>query len=122
MRLGLSLLVHAFLLTGAHAQNQHSLKYMSFTETQQKAVWTLFLQRSGERCDRVVRAMFQGGTPAHGDTWSVGCSDGNEYSVGIAADTAGSTRLMTCKELIAADLILSKGKPDPKMRCWVKWN
>src|SRR4051812_3995196 len=101
----LGLLVNAVLVAGAHAQNQHSLKYMSFADTQQKAVWTLFLQKSGERCDRVVRVMFQGGTMASGDTWSVGCSDGNDYSVSIAADAAGSTRLMTCKKLIAADLI-----------------
>src|SRR4051794_15101413 len=87
--------------TGAFAQNVTSQKFLAFSEPQRNTVWTTFIIRSGEKCDRVVRSMFQGGHRQLGDTWSVGCADGNEYSVGIQNDADGSTRLMTCKELIA---------------------
>jgi hypothetical protein len=99
--------------------NQVSQKILSLTETQRNAVWTQLATGSGERCDRVIRTMFQGGIDQ--STWSVGCRDGNEYTVTTDSDTSGSTNWMTCKECFAANVILSKGKPDPKMRCWVKW-
>jgi hypothetical protein len=110
------------IVTAAQGQNASSEKFLAFAEVQRNAVWTELLVRSGERCDRVVRTMFQGGHAVYGDTWSVGCGDGNEYSVTISSDAEGSTRLMSCRELVTASVLMSGGKSGKRMGCWAKWN
>jgi hypothetical protein len=112
-----------FVSAGAHAANQTSVRILAFNETQMRTYWTYFLKQSNEKCDQVVRVMFQGGTTGV-DSWSVACRDGNAYSVGIEPDAAGSTKIMGCAELVAIDAFLMKraGRPPSKdVGCWVKY-
>ena len=107
----------------AYAQNPSSQKLLSFTEDQRNAVWGELLRHSGEACTRVSRTMLQGAHLIHGDTWSVDCGNA-DYTVTISSDAKGSTNIMTCGEFAAVNDMLAKrggGKPDGKMRCWVKW-
>jgi hypothetical protein len=53
--------VVAFGVPLASAQNQHSQKILAMTEQQRNILWTKALQSSGEKCNVVVRTMFQGG-------------------------------------------------------------
>jgi hypothetical protein len=85
--------------------------------------WTLFLKASNEKCDTVVRVMYQGTAPAM-DSWSVGCKDGHEYSVGLMPDKEGSSKILGCDEMKAIDALLMKrvGKPPNKdAGCWHKF-
>jgi hypothetical protein len=118
---GVSLLVMTIYASPAQAQNQHSVKILALTEIQRNALWTVVLNRSGEKCDRVVRTMFQGGTKDRDDSWSVGCADGNEYSAGLSGDAAGATRFLGCREMQALDAMLTNRlriPPDNLIGCW----
>jgi hypothetical protein len=94
------------------AANQWSQKYLAMSDSSQMAVFTLFLLKSGEKCDRVTRVMFQGGKPAAEDHWSVGCSDGNEYLIGLADTPGGETSIVSCRALRAIS---------GRQGCWIKY-
>lgn len=124
MRVLLLLLAILICSTNVHAANKVSSLILALDETKQRVYWTQFLQKSGEKCDAVVRIMYQGGGKTGIDDWSVGCRDGNAYQVGINPDAEGSTQLMGCAEMIAFDAILMKrvGKPPNKdVGCWIKY-
>jgi len=94
------------------AANQWSEKLLAMSDASQKAVLALFLQKSGEKCGRVTRVMFQGGKPAVEDHWSVGCSDGNEYLIGFADTPGGETSIVNCRTLRAVP---------GRQGCWIKY-
>ena len=91
--------------------NETHNKLMMLTESQRAAFFTSFLQKSGEVCDRVIRTFYQGsGKVSDEASWNVECRDKHTYSIGIRADATGSTIIISCAELKAANLSLSKGK------------
>src|SRR5207248_8755861 len=79
----------------AHAANQTTTRILALDQATHLAFWTFVLKNNKQACDVVVRTMYQGGTEAGVDSWSIGCQDGNEYSIGINPDAQGSVR--NCK-------------------------
>jgi hypothetical protein len=109
-------------LMAANAANPTSTKILALSEERRNAVWTAVLK--AENCDRVIRTMYQGGTSAGDDSWSVGCQNGSEFSVGVAPDATGSIKVLTCKELATVDALLMAraGKPPSgTIGCWIKY-
>ena len=74
----------------AHAANQTTTRILALDQATHLAFWTFVLKNNKQACDVVVRTMYQGGTEAGVDSWSIGCQDGNEYSIGINPDAQGS--------------------------------
>jgi hypothetical protein len=112
-------------LAVAQAQSALSKKLLAIDQAKQLSVWTRLLKQSDLPCDSATRSMFQGGSQGVGqDSWSVGCADGNEYSIGISYDAEGSTKILTCKELAAVNAMLMQraGKPPGNdTGCWAKY-
>ena len=74
----------------AHAANQTTTRILALDQATHLAFWTFVLKNKKQACDVVVRTLYQGGTEAGVDSWSIGCQDGNEYSIGINPDAQGS--------------------------------
>ena len=74
----------------AQAANQTTTRILALDQATHLAFWTFVLKNKKQACDVVVRTMYQGGTDAGVDSWSIGCQDGNEYSIGINPDAQGS--------------------------------
>ena len=74
----------------AHAANQTTTRILALDRATHLALWTFVLKNKKQACDVVVRTLYQGGTEAGVDSWSIGCQDGNEYSIGINPDAQGS--------------------------------
>jgi hypothetical protein len=116
---GLALLA---LTASLSAQNANSAKVLALTEDMRNRFWTAMLQGSGEKCDAVVRTMYQGSSKGT-DEWSVGCKNGIDYSISLYDDAQGKTQLMTCDELRKV-MNLLEAKSGSKQRTgnpyWVK--
>jgi hypothetical protein len=111
-------------ISGAFAENQTSTRILALTQDKQFEFWTEYVKSSHEPCDVANRPMYQGGTKNGVDSWSVACADGHSYSVGIDLDANGSTTILTCAQLKAADALLMSrvGKPPSKdVGCWLKY-
>jgi hypothetical protein len=54
------------------------------------AFWAAILKKRKQACGVVVRTRYQGRTESGVDRWSIGCRDGNEYSITINPDAQGS--------------------------------
>ena len=114
----------AYLLASvasAHAANQHTTKILGLTQEQQNQLFTLALKK--ESCDRVNRTMYQGGTSDGDDSWSVGCENGNDFSVGIPTDI-NAVKILTCKEMVAIGAMLARRAGQPptsNLGCWIKF-
>jgi hypothetical protein len=74
----------------AHAANQRTTRILALDQAKHLAFWTSVLKNRKQACNVVVRTMYQGGTESGVDTWSIGCRDGNEYSISINPDAQGS--------------------------------
>ena len=74
----------------AHAANPTTMRILALDRAANLALWTFVLKNKKQACDVVVRTLYQGGTESGVDSWSIGCQDGNEYSVGIDPDAQGS--------------------------------
>ena len=70
----------------AHAANQTTMRILAMDQGKRLAFWTLVLKSKKQTCDVVIRTMYQGGTKSGGDNWSIGCRDGNKYSINIDPD------------------------------------
>ncbi len=66
-----------------HAANQTTARILAMDRAKHLAFWTLVLKNKKLACGVVVRTAYQGGTESGVDNWSIGCRDGNEYSVNI---------------------------------------
>jgi hypothetical protein len=73
-----------------HAANPTTRRILALDQASHLAFWTFVLKNKKQACDVVVRTMYQGGAEAGVDSWSIGCQDGNEYSIGIDQDAQGS--------------------------------
>jgi hypothetical protein len=74
----------------AHAANQTTTRILALDQAKHLAFWTSVLKNRKQACGVVVRTMYQGGTESGVDSWSIGCRDGNEYSISINPDAQGS--------------------------------
>jgi hypothetical protein len=74
----------------AHAANQTTTRILALDRAKHLAFWAGVLKNKNQACDVVVRTRYQGGTESGVDNWSIGCQDGNEYSVSIDPDAQDS--------------------------------
>ena len=74
----------------AHAANQMTARILALDQAKHLSFWTSVLKNRKQACGVVVRTMYQGGAESGVDTWSIGCQDGNEYSISINPDAQGS--------------------------------
>lgn len=74
----------------AHAASQTTTRILAMDRGEHLAYWTLVLKNKKKTCDVVIRTRYQGGTESVGDNWSIGCRDGNKYSIKINPDAQGS--------------------------------
>ncbi|MEA2795543.1 MAG: hypothetical protein QOI87_2923 [Bradyrhizobium sp.] len=74
----------------AHAANQTTTRILALDRAKHLAFWAGVLKNKNQACDVVVRTTYQGGTESGVDNWSIGCRDGNEYSVSIDPDAQDS--------------------------------
>jgi hypothetical protein len=70
----------------ADAANQMTTRILALDQAKHLAFWTSVLKNRKQACGVVVRTMYQGGTESGVDSWSIGCRDGNEYSISINPD------------------------------------
>ena len=73
-----------------HAANKRTTRVLALDQPRHLAFWTSVLKNRKQACGVVVRTMYQGGTESGVDTWSIGCRDGNQYSIRINPDAQGS--------------------------------
>jgi hypothetical protein len=73
-----------------HAANRTTARILALDNAKQLDFWTFVLKNEKHGCDVVVRTMYQGGTKSGGDSWSIGCQDGNEYLISINPDAQES--------------------------------
>src|SRR5947208_2826173 len=64
---------------------------LALDQTKHLAFWTSVLKNKKQACGAVVRTMYQGNTESGIDNWSIGCRDGNVYSISINPDAQGRT-------------------------------
>ena len=74
----------------AHAANQTTTRVLALDQAKHLAFWAFVLKNKKQACDVVVRTTYQAGTESGVDNWSIGCRDGNEYSVSIDPDAQDS--------------------------------
>jgi hypothetical protein len=74
----------------AHAANKRTTSILALDQARHLAFWTSVLKNRKQACGAVVRTMYQGGAEYGVDTWSIGCRDGNQYSISINPDAQGS--------------------------------
>jgi hypothetical protein len=74
----------------AHAANQTTTRILALDQAKRLAFWSFVLKSKKQACNVVVRTMYQGGTESGIDSWSIGCQDGNEYSISINPDAQNS--------------------------------
>jgi hypothetical protein len=74
----------------AHAANQTTTRILALEQAKRHAFWTFVLKSKKQACNVVIRTIYQGGTESGIDSWSIGCQDGNEYSISINPDAQGS--------------------------------
>jgi hypothetical protein len=84
----------------APAQNDASQGLLALSEDDRNAALTYLLQGSSEKCDRVIRTLFNG-TALGVDNWEVLCRDRNLYSLSIPPGVNTNIELVSCRELIA---------------------
>jgi hypothetical protein len=92
----------------AIARNEPSEILLALTEDERNAAFTHLLQESNEKCDRVIRTLFD--ATAQGlDNWEVLCQDRNSYSLRIPPEVNADIELMSCRELAATSKRLLNG-------------
>ena len=73
-----------------HTANRMTTSILALDQEKHIAFWTSVLKKRKQACSAVVRTMYQGGTQSGVDRWSIGCRDGNQYSIMIDPDAQGS--------------------------------
>lgn len=114
----------AFILLGLSelfAANKISEEILAMSEPSRNSFWRRFLVGNSEECDLVVKTMFQG-AKKDVDSWTVGCRDGNDYAVDVAAD-GEKHEIWACKRLEGIiEMAKAAGeKTEGMVACWVKF-
>jgi hypothetical protein len=89
-----------FASSQAPAQNDASQGLLALSEDDRNVALTYLLQGSSEKCDRVIRTLFNG-TALGLDNWEVLRRDRNSYSLSIPPGVNTNIELVSCRELIA---------------------
>jgi hypothetical protein len=92
----------------APAQNDASQGLLALSEDDRNAALTHLLQGSSEKCDRVIRTLFNG-TALGLDNWEVLCRDRNSYSLTITPEQTARIEWVSCRELLATSKMLLQG-------------
>ena len=82
--------------------NDFSEHLLALSPAERAKAFLRVLEPTGYKCGTVVKSLIQG----HGryeDDWSVGCSNGTDYSVGISSE--GRTIVISCRELEASSTV-----------------
>lgn len=92
-------LLFCITATAALATNESSDRLLGMPEATRNAFWSRYFKLSKEKCDRVVRSIYQGRTAEDYDVWSIQCADRSAYVIGVEPGAKGDTRLISCLEL-----------------------
>jgi hypothetical protein len=105
----------------APAQNDASQGLLALSEDDRNAAFTYLLQSSSEKCDRVIRTLFNG-TALGLDNWEVLCRDRNSYSLSISPEVNADIELVSCRELIATSkrILERTGRKSKATGCRIK--
>jgi hypothetical protein len=105
----------------APAQNDASEILLALSEVERNAAFMHLLQGSNEKCDRVIRTLFNG-TALGLDNWEVLCPDRNSYSLSIPPEVNADIELVSCRELIATSkrLLERAGRKSKATGCRIK--
>jgi hypothetical protein len=103
------------------AQNNASQILLALSEDDRNAAFTHLLQRSNEKCDRVIRTLFNGAGLGL-DNWEALCRDRNSYSLSIPPEVNADVELVSCRELIATSkrLLGRAGRKSKATGCRIK--
>src|SRR5215467_6019973 len=99
-RLLFVILLSVFASSQASAQNDASQGLLALSEDDRNAALTYLLQGSSEKCDRVIRTLFNGSALGL-DNWEVLCRDRNSYSLSTSPGESTIVELVNCHALIA---------------------
>src|SRR4030095_3678918 len=107
----------------APAQNGASQILLALSEDERNAVFTHLLHGSNERCDWVIRTLFNG-TALGLDNWEVLCRDRNSYSLSIPPEVNADVELVSCRELITTSkrILRRAGRKIKGTGCRIKGN
>jgi hypothetical protein len=121
IRLLFVLLLCVLASSQAPAQNDASQILLALSEEERNAAFTHLLQESNEKCDRVIRTLFNG-TALRLDNWEVLCRDRNSYSLSISPEVNDDVQLVSCRELAATSkrLLHSAGSKSKSAGCRIK--
>ena len=105
----------------ATAQNNASQILLALSEDERNAAFTRLLQESNEKCDRVLRTLFNG-TALGLDNWEVLCRDRNSYSLSIPPEVNADIEMVSCRELAATSkrLLHRAGSKNKAAGCRIK--
>jgi hypothetical protein len=105
----------------AIAQNNPSQILLALSEDERNAAFTRVLQGSNEKCDRVLRTLFNG-TALGLDNWEVLCRDRNSYSLSIPPEINADIEMVSCRELTATSkrLLHRAGSKNKAAGCRIK--
>jgi hypothetical protein len=95
----------AFASSQATAQNKASQILLALSEDERNAAVTRLLRGSNEKCDQVIRTLFNG-TELGLDEWEALCHDRNSYSFIVPPDLSAGIELVSCHELLATGKML----------------
>jgi hypothetical protein len=76
-------------------------------EDDRNAALTYLLQGSSEKCDRVIRTLFNG-TALGVDNWEVLCRDRNSYSLSIPPGVNTNIELVSCRMIATSKRLLER--------------
>lgn len=80
----------------------------AMAEADREAMFQKLLAGGGEDCSSVSRTFYQGRTPEGQAFWNVECRGATSWTVSVAADAEGSTRVLSCSVMEAV----------AKVPCW----
>lgn len=72
-----------------HTASPMSTRILALDRAKHLDFWTSVLKYKKQACNVVVRTRYQGRTESGVDSWSIGCRDGNKYSISINPDAQG---------------------------------
>jgi hypothetical protein len=98
---------------GQAGPNRAQELIVEMTVADRNRMFQRFMRSGGERCARVTRSLYQGGTPAGEVFWDVACTDSGDWQVMIEPNATGSTRILECG--VVATIT-------PRARCWRRFD
>jgi len=95
--------VVSFVATAAAANPAHN-KISSMSDHDRQVVFAKLLTNSGDRCQSASKTFFQGSDKAGNAYWSVQCAGAKAYQIQIKNNSTGSTKILDCAVMKAANL------------------